>query len=230
LDINVVIDGVNISVSIIENDSAYISPYTEFLVNNIPCVKNYTICDYGTGTGIIGVVSNLLGANKIYCIEPNLDSIQLAKTNVEKNELCFESFIFTTSKYDKILHDVSFNYIFCNPASLPDIAGCNSFYNGGKLGLDMILEVIEFASGHLSNNGRLFLLLTSILPTSIVMEKLQDAGLNYEVVSSFQTIFREHYNKIQTWVDNMSLYYPEMYYSKIGDVLYEEVKLLSIHR
>ena len=216
-------------INIKETSYAYVSSYSEFLMSHIPQLKNCVVCDYGAGTGILGITAFSMGASKIYGIEINRDSLQLAKDNIANNAELAKFDLLNSSK-NNCINDVSFDYIFCNPASLPDIVGSDSFYNGGKLGIDMIKEVIEFSSTNLKNDGHLYILITNILPVSPVFNLISEKGLNCRIVDSMLLPFRVHYKNIKSWVDNLQPTYPEMRYLIRNNVLYEEVVLYDIQK
>ena len=120
---------------------------------------------------------------------------------------------------------VDYDYIFCNPASLLNIVGFETFYNGGKFGIDMIEEVIEFASAKLKNKGHLYILITSILPVSLILNLIKEKELEYKTINSIKLPFRKHYKNIKSWVDKIKQDYPEAYYLIEDNTLFEEVIL-----
>lgn len=212
-------------IKIIEQNDVYVSGYSEFLIKNMPLtLKGKIICDYGSGTGIIGLCSVAKGAKKVIALESDERYLKLTKKNINNN--CKSHlFEFYSNKYEfEKKRNCLFDYIFCNPSSLPSaVVGNNSFYSGGEFGLDMIMEVIGFSKTYLENNGHLIILITSILPTSLFQKELLRWNMKCAVLNSMDLKFREHYKHIKDWVDKNKKVYPEMLYIEIDGVLYERI-------
>lgn len=211
-----------------ESSEAYISPYTLFLLESYPLnLKTAsTVCDYGSGTGILGIVATSSAPSKVTFIEKNPNSLQLTRQNCQSNHipnLTNLEFLPTSD----ICFD-SYDCIICNPASLPNCVNVNSFCDGGILGLDMIIEVCNYSKTHLSSKGNLYMIITQILPTSLIEKRLVQLNMKYEIVSRSQIPFRTHYSGIKEWVDSLRDYYSEMTYLSHGGQLYETIQLWKI--
>lgn len=207
----------------------YVSPYSMFMIENYPLNlrSSKSICDFGSGTGVLGIVASVFNSNKIVSIEKDKEAIRLSMQNYSNNvdKKCNAQFFNNT--FD--CHEL-FDTIICNPASLPDIADVDTFCDGGALGMDMILEAIEFANKHLSENGRLYIIITSILPRSIAECRVKQNGMVYSIYAKKIIPFRNHYKNITEWVDNLKTDYKEMYYLKIDNNYYEELFLWEIYK
>lgn len=211
-----------------ENDSAYVSPYSVFFVDNFEKIMPNArkICDFGAGTGVVGIVASSYSVERIYSIEPQTKAFDLLIKNVKKNHL---EQLFQYAHRETECSDL-FDTIVCNPASLPNITNVNSFCDGGELGLDMINEVIEFSQNHLTKNGKLFIIITGILPVSLIKKKIFSCDMEYRIISKKTIEFREHYSAIKNWVDDMKRIYSEMRYISSAGKLYEELFLFEIRR
>ena len=207
----------------------YVSPYSMFMIENYPLnlKLSNSICDFGSGTGVLGIVASIYNSSKIVSIEKDNEAISLSMQNYSNNVDKRCNTLFYNNKYD--CHDL-FDTIICNPASLPDIADVSGFCNGGALGMDMILEAIEFAYKHLSKDGRLYMIITSILPKSIAEYRIKQNGMDYNIYAKKIIPFRNHYKNITEWVDNLNTIFNEMYYLKINNNYYEELFLWEIYR
>lgn len=106
----------------------------------------------------------------------------------------------------------------------------NSFCDGGKFGLDMIMEVIDFSQKNLTDNGTLYMIVTGILPMNIIKEKIFSCGLKYTISAKREIPFRDHYSGIITWVDSLKEKYGEMSYIYRNGQYYEELNLFEIVR
>lgn len=210
-----------------ETEFAYVSPYSYFLCDNMQSIYfGKTICDFGTGTGILSLVSCTYGNFDIILIDKNLKCIDLALKNFAYNHIntkdikCYKNAEECLCKIDTII---------CNPASLPNInKKYNSFCDGGELGLDMIFDTIEFAKNALQINGNLYMIVTSILPYSLIENKLDECKFKYDVIASKLIPFRSHYKGINKWVDKLKTQYSEMEYYKNKNRNFEKLMLWKI--
>ena len=81
-----------------------------------------TVCDFGTGTGILAIFSEKLGAEKILAIENDIHSIENSKENIRLNECCKirlinDSTVCLNQKFDIIIANINKNTILGNFSS-----------------------------------------------------------------------------------------------------------------
>jgi len=184
-----------------------------------------TICDFGAGTGIVGIAGVLNGSTDVVFLEDFDEYLEICQSNVHTNLSSTSDlsvFVGKTCPVEK-----RFDYIFCNPASLPSYVGNDPFFDGGEHGLDMINEAMCFSRRHLKRDGRLYLLITSILPLNMVKNNITSHGFEYEVAGKTRIPFRHHYQGIAEWVNknNAATGYEGGYYIKRPQGYYEEVQL-----
>jgi precorrin-6B methylase 2 len=214
-----------------EYKDVYVSDYSKLLIKNLPFIlSDKIICDFGSGTGIIGLCSRAKEAEKVIAIEINSRYRELTKKNIDSN-LDPKSFeLYASSEDFQKKNNCMFDYIFCNPASLPSIVGDDSFYDGGEFGLNMILEVVKFSCTNLKKDGHLIILITSIIPTSIFHTELFGLNMKSSILDSMDLKFRDHYKNIKDWVDDNQARYPEMLYYAINGLLYERVVVYDVQK
>ena len=78
-----------------------------------------TVCDFGTGTGILAILSEKLGAEKILAIDNDTWSIENAMGNIELNEcsrikVINNSKVSTDQKFDIVMANINKNIILEN--------------------------------------------------------------------------------------------------------------------
>lgn len=78
-----------------------------------------TVCDFGTGTGILAILSEKLGAGKIFAIENDAYSIENAKENIHLNkcskiQVINNAKVYANQKFDIILANINKNTILEN--------------------------------------------------------------------------------------------------------------------
>jgi precorrin-6B methylase 2 len=214
-----------------KKDDVYVSDYSNLLIDNLPASLNdKIICDYGCGTGIISLCSCAKRAKKVIAIDTNEYYLKLTERNISNNVNPQLVELYPSGCEFIKKSNCYFDYIFCNPASLPSIVGDKSFYNGGEWGLNMILEVVEFSYNKLKEDGHLLILITSILPTSLFHDCLIKLNLKCAIVATKLIKFRKHYEKIKEWVDNNEKDYPEMVYFDERGTLFEKVIVYDVQR
>ncbi len=50
-------------------------------------INNYTVVDYGCGSGILGIAAAALGANHVYCTDIDPQALEATKENAKKNSV-----------------------------------------------------------------------------------------------------------------------------------------------
>lgn len=210
-----------------ENEDAYISPYSLFMLENFDIIMNRAqyVCDYGAGTGVLGMMASLYPIKEISFIEINPKTFELLKNNCGQLKNTTMYLYRQAQKCNK-----QFDTILCNPASLPNFLNVNSFCDGGELGLDMINEVVDFSAKSLLPDGALYIIITSILPISLVTKRMESLHLKYSVVASIDIPFRSHYAGIVEWVNKLKKEYNEMEYYTVQGKNYERLYLYEIKR
>ena len=221
----------NVVCSIEETEECYVSPWSETIISAMPDELNgMTVCDYGAGTGIIAIKSVLTGAKCVTAIENDSNFRELLYQNIKKNNLDNKIDVMPTSQ--SVTNVGFYDYIVCNPACYPSLVGTSSFYHGGEMGTDMIHEVFLFASKTLKSDGHLLILIPSILPTSLVMNSLNELGMCAKLANDSENLVplrKSLVSKLIHWVDINKEIYPEMNYYKKNSEFYEKVYLYNIH-
>lgn len=101
-----------------------------------------TVFDFGTGTGILAILAEILGAKSITAVDIDAWSIENAKENIEKNnctkiELQQEDHVVPNQEFDIILANINKNIILDNIEVLTSILSKNGLLLlSGLLGED----------------------------------------------------------------------------------------------
>jgi tRNA1(Val) A37 N6-methylase TrmN6 len=221
-------DGVSIPINEIEG-ICYVSTWSKFFISKIPTVlDDMVVCDYGAGTGIIGIVAALNGAKIVEVIERDKSFELIMEQNYKQNHVSEKIHVLDAD--DKEVRANYYDYIFCNPSCYPSIIGNDSFFCAGELGLDMINEVILYASKSLKDTGHLYILIPSLSPISLVYDYLESLGLHAKKVDSTFVAFRKHLcDNLKKWIDDNKHSYPEICYYRKKHEFFEKVVLYDIH-
>jgi ribosomal protein L11 methyltransferase len=104
------------------------------------------VLDFGTGTGILAILAEKLGAASILAIDNDEWSITNARENISRNN-CFNivieqhNTIPLVKKYDIILANINLNVITANLAAIESVskAGCKIIFSGFLKADEMIM-------------------------------------------------------------------------------------------
>lgn len=85
--------------------------------------QNKSVADFGTGTGVLSILAEKLGADKVWAIDNDDWSIENAKENIEKNhcgkiKIAKANGFKTTQKFDIILANINKNIIMQNAENI----------------------------------------------------------------------------------------------------------------
>ncbi len=134
------------------------------------------VLDMGCGCGLLGMIAARAGCD-VTAVDANPEAIRLASLNAKLNDVKIECLV--SNLFEKI--NARFDIIVFNPPYLPDkddVKGSEIWSNR-----NVIEDFIEKAAGHLRPNGRILLLVSSLTPTSDVIDRLARAGFNAEIVA-----------------------------------------------
>lgn len=131
-----------------------------FLVDYLEDLKNKDIAylDMGTGSGILAEEAKEMGVTRIICVDKNLEAV---KFTAKKGFVSVESDLF-----DNVA--LSFDLITFNAPYLPEDEledeESQEITTGGKKGDEIPIKFVEEAMNHLNENGKIFLLISSLTP------------------------------------------------------------------
>lgn len=128
--------------------------------------KNISYLDLGTGSGILAETAREAGVKNITCSDKNLDAV---KFTASKGFVSIESDLFEniSSGFDLI----TFNAPYLPEDDLEDLES-QIITTGGKNGDEIPIKFVEQAQHHLNENGKIFLLVSSLTP----LKKLKELG------------------------------------------------------
>ena len=95
-------------------------------------LKNFTLIDYGCGSGILAIAAILLGAEKAICIDNDPQAILSTKENIKKNNLDEDKFYcFSPKQFDEFIQNntIEVNLLMANILANPLIELAPKFKN-----------------------------------------------------------------------------------------------------
>lgn len=179
---------------ILENDKIRVTRYSEFLLLYLENIdfKNEKTCDFGCGTGVLGIYADKRGAKQVTGLDIDPAAIELSKENIILNNCSnFETHLIETADLDQ-----KYDLILSNPASLPTPKSeGKEFFSGGIYGIDMIEDLFDFCQTDLEQGGQIFFLQTSLSSVNKAANYAHEKGFSYKIIGVFQTEIRDHYHE-----------------------------------
>lgn len=103
--------------------------------------KETKVLDFGTGTGVLAILADKMGAEKVCAVEHDPNAVENAKENIKDNNTaavevyCRNSPVFLTDEFDIVMANITKNIILENAVGLWD-----KLKVGGTLILSGLLE------------------------------------------------------------------------------------------
>lgn len=145
-------------------------------------VKSKKFLDIGSGTGIQAeTLEKFTGRMNIVCADIDKESLLLLKS---KGFNAVESDLFSNIQGE-------FDFIIFNPPYLPaHPLDKQKDTTGGKLGDETILRFLKEAEKHLSKNGKIFLLISSLTPEKRIYSYLK-SKYKFRVIATKNLFFEK---------------------------------------
>jgi len=177
---------------------------SELLINNLVDVKNKTVLDVGTGTGIQAINALKKGAKRVIGIDINPYAIETAKENALLNKLklnedifFFESDLF--KNMDEIKNELKskFDVILFNAPYLPTSEDeklekyLNYAFDGGIDGRKVLDRFIDEVGNYLKENGTIQIVQSSLTGEEKTLKLLKKYGFKAKKTASMRFPYEE---------------------------------------
>jgi release factor glutamine methyltransferase len=181
------------------NDCAFSTPPAVYepkedsalLAGNLRIDKGDYVLDMGCGSGIQAIVASRK-AKKVLAVDINPRAIKTARENAETNNA--ENIDYRISDlFEKIKENEKFDLIIFNPPYVPsDEKDMEArAWAGGILGRETIDRFIEDAPKHLTEKGRIQLLVSSVNDPHDIIRTLAKKNLETKIIASEKLWFEE---------------------------------------
>ena len=158
---------------------------TQTICNIMSVHKGDVAIDVGCGTGYIGIAASLLGANKVYCIDPCPEALKCTLRNAGLNNVSNVS-VMEGSELEP-LKGKGADLIITLPPQMPFSTDFNPERYGGIDGTDVIIKIIREASIILeTGTGRFYLVHSSLANTKKVRDKLSLNGFTWKIIETVE--------------------------------------------
>jgi len=161
------------------------------LADNLIIEKGDYVLDMGCGSGIQAIVASRK-AKKVLAADINPQAIETTRRNAEINNA--ENIDYRISDlFGNINGNEKFDLILFNPPYVPsdekDMEA--KAWAGGTMGRETIDRFIEDAPKHLTEKGRIQLLVSSVNDIQDIIKKLKKKNLETKIVASQRLWFEE---------------------------------------
>ncbi|MBA2840452.1 release factor glutamine methyltransferase [Methanococcus maripaludis] len=169
---------------------------SELLIENLVDVKNKSVLDVGTGSGIQAINAVKQGALKVIGIDINPYAVECAKINSELNEINPEKLKFKTSDLFKNINE-KFDVILFNAPYLPTSDEeklekyLNYAFDGGKDGREVLDKFLDEVANYLKKDGIIQILQSSLTDGNKTIEKMEKLGFVAKQTGSLKFLFEE---------------------------------------
>ena len=152
-------------------------------------VEGKKVIDIGAGSGVLSEAALHAGASSVCAVDIDsevIDVLRLKRLTFIQSDL-FENV------------SGSFDIIVSNPPYLPEdkregVEGKTAIV-GGKRGDELILRFLKQAPHHLSSDGVILLLLSSLTPQKRILELLKKQKLTHKIIAEHKLFFE----RLEVW-------------------------------
>jgi len=159
-------------------DSYLLQKSLENYLNNLINLKNkdIKILDMGSGSGIQALTCKKLGFKNLIAVDINKEAI----TNLKTQGLT----TLQSDLFENIKNNLKFNLIIFNPPYLPEDKrepeDSKLQTTAGKKGYEIIVKFLKQARSHLTPEGSILLLFSSLSKPSIILKNTEGLGYQYK--------------------------------------------------
>jgi SAM-dependent methyltransferase len=128
------------------------------------------VIDVGCGTGILGIIAALLGAERVYGVDASPDVVEVATTNARTHGVADRMEFFHGDLFAPLPEDVRADVIIGDVSGIPDALAADSGWfpsktGGGPKGSELPVRMLKDARRWLKGSGRL------LLPTGTLQDE-----------------------------------------------------------
>ncbi|MDP3986789.1 MAG: methyltransferase, partial [Nanoarchaeota archaeon] len=149
--------------------------------------KNKNVLDVGTGSGILAIAAKVAGAKSVLAVDINKEATNYVKAKGINSRV---SDLFSNIKE-------KFDLIVFNPPYLPkdnlEDDDSETTTTGGKHGHEIISRFLQEAKTHLTKNGRILLLFSSLTGRENVDKVLRENNYHFNTLETQKLFFEELY-------------------------------------
>ena len=164
---------------------------TYLLLDSIDYRADDTILEVGCGSGFV-TIELCKTVKQMIAVDISLSAVRNTKENIENNELLRSCEVVQSDLLSAIDPKTRFSIILFNPPYLPedeDETSIDHALIGGKEGIETTVRFVQEAVGHLTKDGAIYLVASSLANVDKIEDSLQQQGLSVTVVSKKSRFF-----------------------------------------
>lgn len=175
------------------SEDVYVPAEDSFLLAGSLKVEGGRVLDVGTGTGIVALAA-AGKADYVLGVDVNPEAVELARGNAQANGILNAEFRLS-DLFSSIGVKEKFGLIAFNPPYLPvkEDGLLERSWSGGRGGLEVIECFLGQADRHLTPDGRILMVVSSLNNLDELEEMLRRNGLSYAIVAEeripFETLY-----------------------------------------
>jgi len=152
-----------------------------------------SVLDVGCGAGL-GTVLAASKAHSVVGIDISLEAVRNTLENIKRNHQRENAEVLQSDLLSAVSTKSKFSIIMFNPPYLPadeSTTTMDHVHIGGEQGSEMTQRCINQAAQHLYDEGRLFLVVSSLANTSAIVKTLEEAYFHVEFVAERSLFFEK---------------------------------------
>lgn len=151
-------------------------PDSLLLARSMKVKSGETVCDAGTGSGILAIIAAKLGASRVFASDINKLAIRNAKENSGLNGVKGKC-TFRKGSWFKPFQRIKFDVVIANPPQIPGKGKEPDYFrtatHGGADGTVPTLTLLVEAKEHLKKGGRLYIVLKEWMDWKKVLKEMR---------------------------------------------------------
>ena len=162
---------------------------------NLMVGEGDVVLDMGTGCGLLGVVA-AEKAGRVVCVDVNPYAVRCAKENARLNGVLDKMFfvqgdLFTAIRFGERFDLILFNAPYLPSESVEDTSWLGCAWSGGVAGRQVVDRFISEVPKYLKQNGRMFLMQSTLSDVDETLRRIEENGLRTSVVAKRDLPFFE---------------------------------------
>ena len=164
---------------------------TYLLLEAIELTRDDSFLEVGCGAGLIAVAAAEV-AKSVVAIDLSLDAVRNTVRNMNSNSVQMRSSAIQSDLLSPLAHDARFSVIAFNPPYLPEdgvVTDMDHALVGGNTGVELTERFILQAIPHLEENGRIYIVVSSLADIERVSGFMRSKGLQVDDIAETKLFF-----------------------------------------
>jgi release factor glutamine methyltransferase len=161
---------------------------------NLATKEARRVIDVGAGCGILGIIA-ARKANEVVAVDVNPHAVHCAKQNARLNRLASRMIFIQGDLFRPFMSSIEFDLIIFNAPYLPlgneDGSWLEHSWVGGYTGREVVDRFVSDAPRHLSQNGQILLMQSSLSNVEKTLRRFKKEGLAAKIVAGRNLPFFE---------------------------------------